>query len=230
MRLGTPCRRSGLSLCRAAVVLLSLAGYLTAVVGFPSPGGARKVSQQPFPCQHHACGCVDAEQCWRGCCCFTPAQKLAWAEAHHVTPPADAEREPAESQLAAEGDEHSHKPQIACEAHSNDCDHATSDHECGSAAAAGCAAGHSAEHCCSTTGRVVASEGSESAVGVRFVSGDAWRKCRGLATLWVSSGAAALPPAAATWQFSWDVVEWLATPASNLCGGCRLPPIPPPRV
>lgn len=44
-------------------------------------------SAGPYPCQGGTCGCRSASQCWRSCCCFTDAQKLAWAEEHHVTPP-----------------------------------------------------------------------------------------------------------------------------------------------
>src|SRR5690349_3339169 len=99
MRLGTPLRRWSPRLRRGVVVLVSLLGYLAAVIGYPMPAGGRKVSSRPFPCQDHACGCVDADQCWRNCCCFTPAEKLAWAVAHHVTPPADAELEADEPQL-----------------------------------------------------------------------------------------------------------------------------------
>ncbi|HJT78443.1 MAG TPA: hypothetical protein VJ739_14665, partial [Gemmataceae bacterium] len=38
------------------------------------------------------CGCQSAEQCWRHCCCYTPEEKLAWAHAHGIEPPAYAER------------------------------------------------------------------------------------------------------------------------------------------
>lgn len=40
-----------------------------------------------FPCQGHGCGCSDAESCWFGCCCLTPAQRLAWAAENSITPP-----------------------------------------------------------------------------------------------------------------------------------------------
>ena len=42
---------------------------------------------EPFPCQHRACGCRSAAQCWKRCCCFSNAQKVAWARAHKVEPP-----------------------------------------------------------------------------------------------------------------------------------------------
>lgn len=46
-----------------------------------------KDRSQPFPCQHRPCGCRSADQCWKRCCCFTQAQKLAWAKRNGVTPP-----------------------------------------------------------------------------------------------------------------------------------------------
>jgi hypothetical protein len=56
-------------------------------VGVPLPQTVKK-SGDPFPCQHCACGCKDAESCWRSCCCHTDREKLAWAKRHGVTPPA----------------------------------------------------------------------------------------------------------------------------------------------
>ncbi len=51
-----------------------------------------KDNSQPFLCQNWPCGCKTAEQCWTACCCFTPAERFAWAEKNGVTPPIYAER------------------------------------------------------------------------------------------------------------------------------------------
>lgn len=51
-----------------------------------------KDSSQAFPCQSCPCGCKTAEQCWTSCCCFTPAERLAWAQKNGVTPPSYAQR------------------------------------------------------------------------------------------------------------------------------------------
>ncbi len=74
---------------RRAVSLLVLVAVCAAAV--PIPLGviyreAKDISE-PFPCQHCSCGCKNAEQCWINCCCFTPAQKIAWAKENGVTPP-----------------------------------------------------------------------------------------------------------------------------------------------
>jgi hypothetical protein len=72
---------------RRLVAGISLANYLWLLVGLPLPVPAEKDLSQPFPCQHHHCGCANADQCWERCCCFSQAEKLAWARAHGVAPP-----------------------------------------------------------------------------------------------------------------------------------------------
>src|SRR4051794_16978264 len=71
---------------------VTLVAYLLAALGVPLPASARKEPGVPFPCQDHPCGCRTAEQCWAACCCFTPEQRIAWAQAHHVQPPPYAEK------------------------------------------------------------------------------------------------------------------------------------------
>ena len=48
---------------------------------------SEKDSSEPFPCQNRPCGCRSAEQCWKKCCCFNNAQKVAWAKANNVKVP-----------------------------------------------------------------------------------------------------------------------------------------------
>ena len=64
--------------------------YLVIAVGVPLPmaATAEKDLSQPFPCMNSPCGCQNAEQCWKSCCCHTPAERFAWAKAHGITPPA----------------------------------------------------------------------------------------------------------------------------------------------
>lgn len=66
----------------------TLAAFLVASVGFPVwSADAGKDLSSPFPCMYRQCGCRNAEQCWRGCCCFTNQEKLAWAKEHGVQVP-----------------------------------------------------------------------------------------------------------------------------------------------
>jgi hypothetical protein len=247
MTFGTPFWRSDSRLCHGGVVLLCLLGYMAAVVGYPLPAVVQK-SGAPFPCQHHACGCVNAEQCWRDCCCFTPQEKLAWARENHVTPPTYAELALDASQLAEhDGHEHGDQGHSSCHVLSVDVSkksprQAAAPH----GASRSCCASHSAA--ADVPPKVAKSRGCggcKKALGgdesckvdspddektVRFVSGDAWRRCRGLPTMWITTGAALPLPASVRWQFSWDVVEWLSTSTPALYDGCLAPPIPPPRV
>jgi hypothetical protein len=55
---------------------------------FPAPRAAVKSTDERYPCQHCACSCSTAAQCWRSCCCFSDREKLAWARARGVQPPA----------------------------------------------------------------------------------------------------------------------------------------------
>jgi hypothetical protein len=85
-------RKLGWQLADKISVGLALMSFTVSAVGFPLPATRIKDPSAPFPCQDHACGCRSAEQCWRHCCCFTSAERWAWAKAHHIEPPAYAER------------------------------------------------------------------------------------------------------------------------------------------
>lgn len=71
-----PERWDSLRRISAAVTVLALAGV---VIGLPAPMPVNKHSDEPFPCQHHACGCLDAEMCRTHCGCFKPAVKSCCA-------------------------------------------------------------------------------------------------------------------------------------------------------
>jgi len=72
---------------RMAVSLLLLAVLSCGLIGIPA---ARPVTVhgERHPCEGCACGCPSAEFCWDRCCCHTDKEKLRWAAANHVTPPA----------------------------------------------------------------------------------------------------------------------------------------------
>jgi hypothetical protein len=57
-------------------------------IGIPVPHLSGPRSGELYPCAGCSCGCVDAETCWRSCCCFTNQQKLAWARRNRMRPPA----------------------------------------------------------------------------------------------------------------------------------------------
>jgi len=73
---------------RGVVIWLCVASFAITASGVPVPDAPRW-GRAPFPCQGHRCGCASADQCWKQCCCFTPREKLAWAERNNVAPPAE---------------------------------------------------------------------------------------------------------------------------------------------
>jgi hypothetical protein len=58
-----------------------------ATLGIPLPVPVLKDLAEAFPCMNCGCGCVNAAACWRQCCCYTNAEKLAWANRHGVEVP-----------------------------------------------------------------------------------------------------------------------------------------------
>lgn len=72
---------------RGLISLAVLFAVFAAIVPLPVGSRPEKDRSQPFPCQNRPCGCRSADQCWKKCCCFTNAQKVAWAKANRVKPP-----------------------------------------------------------------------------------------------------------------------------------------------
>jgi hypothetical protein len=201
-----------LSWRRRMTVIVALCAYLFTAVGMPMPvyRAQQETSGAAYPCQHHACGCPSADQCWKQCCCYTPREKLAWAREHGVEAPAFLVAE-----VAAE------EARDMVVAHS--ADKAPAKRSCCAHHPAGPAHDHSCEHGC-------AHEEHEDApsLEVTFVSGVMAQKCQGLSTLWTVSGATLPPPRNIIWQFQWDVVEWLACDATLDNSLDSSPPVPPP--
>ena len=85
---------------RRGIALLALVNYVALAAGLPLPScsyaaiGAEAGSSTPHPCSGHRCGCGSAEQCWKSCCCFSTAEKLAWARRNGITPPSFVVAEP----------------------------------------------------------------------------------------------------------------------------------------
>lgn len=78
---------------RLGVVVLLILSNILSATGFPiqSIAASQKDLSQPYPCMHLKCGCLSAEQCWRGsCCCMTMSEKLAWAASHAIEAPRHA--------------------------------------------------------------------------------------------------------------------------------------------
>ena len=76
---------------RLAVAAVLLFAHLVATFGWPFPVYASGKPTDPrgaYPCSDHPCGCATYDACWAGdCCCFTLAEKIAWAGANGVAVP-----------------------------------------------------------------------------------------------------------------------------------------------
>ncbi len=72
---------------RGLIAAVALLGQLATAFGMPLPAFKRKDTSRPFPCMSHSCGCMNLEEFWESCCCYTNAEKVAWAEANNVWAP-----------------------------------------------------------------------------------------------------------------------------------------------
>lgn len=80
-------RNSTIGRVTCVTVLISFCAVCLPIPVFPHRDRPAKDLSQPFPCQNRSCGCSSADQCWKKCCCFTNAQKVAWAKKNSVAVP-----------------------------------------------------------------------------------------------------------------------------------------------
>jgi hypothetical protein len=196
-----------------------LVAYLFTVAGFPARGSSKKMASQPFPCQEHDCGCSSALECWTNCCCFSPAEHLAWAREHAVEPPAYALL-PTGSGASTRHAEHEC---VHCEDH-----HSGKQAHCHAAAQPDQLPETSG--CChkQPPGAQQALEGDGT--GIRWVISIKALSCRGLSTLWVASGSVVPPPPNLNWMPRWQVAGQVLVYDSNPRLRCTPPLDPPPRL
>ena len=228
-------RRSHDSRLRVLVVALTLFCHGLVTFGFPLPALSKKTAETsyPFPCQSRPCGCSTSEECWKGdCCCFTLEEKLAWADAHDIQPPAHV-RALVASRTAQK---HEVKRKSCCCA----AEGPTGQPESGQAISS--SGKNSGELCADVNdvcdhhdsgGRSREQDASEptSRVAVRWIIGLSAQKCRG-------EGPAGLIPmdlstadeTAAIAFVDAPVVESISTGSDRAAPRPISPPIPPPRI
>jgi hypothetical protein len=188
---------------RGAVAALVLLAHVISAVGLPVPQWrpiTPKDASLPFPCLSRACGCLTAEQCWQGCCCFTDREKLAWAEANGVDVP-----EFVRARAAAECD--GSAACCCCAADKpGDCPH------------------------CRAIKKPSTRAASKSDAKVGWVDGTLLRQCRGAGPFGTLGAASALPPPpAATWAFAWVSTGWFPFLDLSPLTRYHRPELPPPR-
>jgi hypothetical protein len=78
---------SGLRQCVLLTLLFSVCAPMLPLSRSAATKEPGKDLSVPFPCQSRACGCRSAAQCQKKCCCFSRAEKVAWARRqgpHHA--------------------------------------------------------------------------------------------------------------------------------------------------
>jgi hypothetical protein len=193
---------------------LALLAYCAATFGFPLPSRNPKDTSQPFPCQDHLCGCQSAEQCWRGCCCLSAAERWAWAREHHVEPPSYAE--PPEADGWRTQPLREEEDGTAASAQKHDC--------CQNKAPVEqprCEGGA----CCHDKPAA-----NDSTAGLHWTLGIAVQHCNPVKALWIASGAVLLLPARPVWNPWLAPGEWLSF-ADHIATNLSSAPLdPPPRT
>ena len=193
---------------RRFITGLALLAYVASVVGYPLPlpAAVEQDDRTPFPCQGHACGCNSAQQCWESCCCYTPAERLAWIRQHDVSVPAATLQA-----LNAAAAEEAPATKSCC--------HRTQDHLADDGCGDDCQHDHDPAH--------PAPQG-EHRSGIVWVNGIQAQKCQGLTTLWLVSGANLPLEILPLWDFDWVVVDRVAVVSEAIDSPAYQPSVPPP--
>lgn len=209
--------------------MVALVAYLATAVGLPLPQSATIESSTPFPCQSHRCGCVSAEQCWQSCCCFSPAERLAWAKEHGVHVP-DAVRLAMTSAACHEHEAHDHEAHEDehCADHEHHTNHDGEHQVCDATAAQACCESQASQssgcaHC--PPAKTAAKRGR-----VVWVDGFQARKCQGLALIWIASGASLPLEVRPLWEFDWVEIDRVVARSEAFIALDDEPPIRPPRA
>jgi hypothetical protein len=217
-----PRREFWRALPRRLCAVLALLAYLVASIGCPVPAASlNKTSGQSYPCQHHQCGCKNAEQCWSCCCCYSAEEHLTWAAENNVTPPPKESPPPTgwqTTRLRDRGEEKTTHKAACPSCAAKERTEAARDRS------------HSCRNCTQTTTTPAAHSTPSSASGIRWISGISSRCCQGQFTLWISTGAVILPPPPPSWTPYFCAPEWLVYGSSSLCSLRSIPPDPPPRL
>jgi hypothetical protein len=207
------------SLARKPAAVIALLAYCVTALGLSVPLPTEKDHSRPYPCMGHACGCRSAEQCWRHCCCFSPEEKLAWAEAHGVSPPPYAEQPSAPGwQTVRRQDREAGHDCAACSPHLE-------------ANRLACCGGTASARPCSHPSSRRPAEGSRPQTPSRsgWVLSMAALRCQGLNPWWVGVGPATPPPPPLTWTPCWPPAGWLFSADASVHVLAQTPPDPPPR-
>jgi hypothetical protein len=206
----------GPQLTQRLIGLVVLCGVCLAMIPLPLAPDiaivADKDRSKPFPCQDRACGCRNAEQCWKKCCCFTNVEKVTWAKAHDFKLP--------DFVLTAAGEEIARSARPGAGSKCANCLASASSH-CGPA-------GEAASGATSRDTSTVASTPAKRST--RWVIGIAAERCRGEHGTISSLPVSITGRRCALARFVSLSIEADAIPVSEVTRGLtRRPAVPPPR-
>lgn len=211
---------------RRAVCLCVLFGMCASYFPLPlapttalAPSG--KDLSEPFPCAHRSCGCRSAQKCWESCCCFSHAEKVAWARKHGVQIPGESSPQTAESLVRHAAPASQAAPACHASATANkvaDC-HATAGTQPATASAS-CPE-------CPVTGTGESHESPETAE--ETLIGFFAEKCQGRGFYSHSLPVVTLSPAEPI-LFPVPRGDWLLPCSDRLTEQSLDPPVPPPRL
>lgn len=204
--------------------LLSAAAisFIVGAVGVPLPVALVKDRSVAFPCMHRSCGCHDAADCKKHCCCFSSEEKLAWSDEHGVDPTPFV----ADDFLAALPTKISHEP--GC--HTQGTSHLFA---IVASVMPACVKGSVSQSCCAKKAAEPGSDLAHRAVrhrGNQMLTIAAYRQCTGLASLWTLVHAALPPSKPVQCEFRWFVTGRVVQQTWSLATVCFTPPTPPPRA
>lgn len=212
---------------------VALIAYLVSFWGLPVALPVDRDLSTPYPCQNHHCGCNSAAQCWDNCCCFSPAERLAWAREHHVEIPA--------AMLAALNEAAKKEvPAISC------CQHRHADEACQDSKACqatggtsnSCESGSCESTSCSSHGKSQPESSTAKKAGdknsqrtrLNWVHGFQAQKCQGLTMLWVSAGITLPHVNGPAWEFDMTLRGVVCQLQPMVSGLSTAPLVRPPRV
>jgi hypothetical protein len=215
---------------RGGLLSAAALSLIVGAVGVPLPVGPVKDRSVPFPCMDRSCGCHDAADCKKHCCCFSSEEKLAWSVEHGVDPAPFVDGE-ALAALPTRNCLEQGCEGLGCQGH-----HAAS--ELLAAAQPSCEGSRASKSCCAKKSAQPAS-GLAANRSIRQGAGDqthgsltmaAYRQCTGLASLWTLVHAALPPPRPVQCEFQRLVTGWITQPDCLLASVRFSPPTPPPRA
>ena len=183
------------TLPRRAWAGLMLAGYLAAAVGFPVPAAPRPDGAGRSPCAGGSCGC-SAEARANGTCCCAGAK--ARPESAPETPCCAAPPRGPEACPHCSARARADLPPCCAQGTGGGC--------CGACQRQG--------HPARTEGETRPPAPAQGAAW-RWVAGISALRCRGLATVWVSSGWVPPPPEPPAWAPCRAHGGWLADPGDR---------------